>query len=609
MADNSKLELVVEVDVNKANASIKSINTGLSSMEQAASKAAHGASAGIDGMTHSMTKGAAAGHLLADALEHALEWMKEWTIGAAEHAVEAVKKVGFSTEDAIHAVNRLVIADMSLSNATGLAKIAKDAAAIENITAGEALEKLLMAIESGQSRGLRTMGIFLDLNKDVDRQEKLTGKTLDENEIRQYRYNAVMREGAKIQGAYAASAGSAEAQSKTLAREVNELKEAVGEQFQGYFRSWIGHLRELVGFLKDNSDLLVKFGEAAIYTAGVIATYGIITKISAMATAVQGLSAALIANPIGLMLAGVAFGGAAIWKTWGDTKQGLENQYEDMRRKAIRQDIFKGKLKPDDVKKMGYTEDQVREIIAGKKLLPGESWGEFSGVGLPKITVRGKDELSDDEVNRIAAERKKRGEAERSAQELYMRAVEERKSAEHDQARARIEDSMKIVQATQSETSAAKEGLNILLLSMQEHAAGIEKIREEEKREIAARSTYVDDKSGAVLHFKLNASTLETIHAATRERIAAFDMKFIEEEARRVAEMSSRSASIQPCASTCPDCFSSLSGQSLVRAVARRASRSYEKTARRSWSARRICRMVPGSTRWPRSVQFRMRRH
>jgi hypothetical protein len=61
MADNNKLELVVEVDVNKANASIKSVNTGLSSMEQAASKAAHGASAGIDGMTASMVKGAAAG--------------------------------------------------------------------------------------------------------------------------------------------------------------------------------------------------------------------------------------------------------------------------------------------------------------------------------------------------------------------------------------------------------------------------------------------------------------------------------------------------------------------------------------------------------------------
>ena len=38
MADNNKLELVVEVDVNKANASIMSVNTGLSGMEQAAAR-------------------------------------------------------------------------------------------------------------------------------------------------------------------------------------------------------------------------------------------------------------------------------------------------------------------------------------------------------------------------------------------------------------------------------------------------------------------------------------------------------------------------------------------------------------------------------------------
>jgi hypothetical protein len=81
MPDNSKLELIVEVDVNKANASIKSVNTGLSSMEQAATQAARGASQGIDGMTASMVKGATAGNLLADSIKKALDWAKEWTIG------------------------------------------------------------------------------------------------------------------------------------------------------------------------------------------------------------------------------------------------------------------------------------------------------------------------------------------------------------------------------------------------------------------------------------------------------------------------------------------------------------------------------------------------
>ena len=79
-----------------------------------------------------------------------------------------------------------------------MAKVAKAAAAIENITPGEALEKLLMSIESGASRGLRTMGIFVDLNKEVERQGKLTGKTLIENEILKLRYNAVMREAADL---------------------------------------------------------------------------------------------------------------------------------------------------------------------------------------------------------------------------------------------------------------------------------------------------------------------------------------------------------------------------------------------------------------------------
>ena len=119
MPDSNKLELVVEVDVNKANASIKSVNTGLSSMEQSAGKAAWGESAGIDRMTASLVKVAAAGNLIAESNKKALDWAKEWTLGAAEHVahtdkmslsmaslakassreVEAVKKVGFGSAE------------------------------------------------------------------------------------------------------------------------------------------------------------------------------------------------------------------------------------------------------------------------------------------------------------------------------------------------------------------------------------------------------------------------------------------------------------------------------------------------------------------------------
>lgn len=43
MAADSKLELVIAVDADKANASIKSVNTGLSSLETTAVSAARGA--------------------------------------------------------------------------------------------------------------------------------------------------------------------------------------------------------------------------------------------------------------------------------------------------------------------------------------------------------------------------------------------------------------------------------------------------------------------------------------------------------------------------------------------------------------------------------------
>jgi len=89
-ADN-KLELVVTVDTDKANASIKSVNAGLSSIETSAVNAARGASRGIDGMTAAMVKGATAGNLLADAIKRALGWVKEFTAGWVMLAAQNAK--------------------------------------------------------------------------------------------------------------------------------------------------------------------------------------------------------------------------------------------------------------------------------------------------------------------------------------------------------------------------------------------------------------------------------------------------------------------------------------------------------------------------------------
>src|SRR3974377_2284486 len=93
MANNNQIELVVTVEVDKANQSIKSVNANLSGIETAATKSARAASQGIDGMTASMVKGATAGNLLADSIKKALEFAKEWTVEAAKEAAHPDRAV------------------------------------------------------------------------------------------------------------------------------------------------------------------------------------------------------------------------------------------------------------------------------------------------------------------------------------------------------------------------------------------------------------------------------------------------------------------------------------------------------------------------------------
>jgi hypothetical protein len=443
MADN-KLELVVEVDANRANASIKSVNASLSSMEAAAAKSARGAAQGIDGMTAAMVKGATAGNLLADAIKSALAWAKDFTVGsvmmAAENAkaeaslkalanahgvgaaaaakqVSAIEEIGFEYTEAAHAVQRLIVADLELSKAQGLATLAKDAAAVQNITAGEALESIVMAIESGASRGLRTLGLFVDFQKETQIAQLQLGRALSETEEKQIRYNAVMREGAKIQDAHAAASQTVEGQLGALRREFNNLREDIGAKFQDDFKALIGSLRGLVGWLRENTDLLQKFGEVALWVSGALATYALADKIMALAKSIAALQLASI-NPYALLAVGVVGAGFAIYPQWKDTQDQMERQFEEMRRKAIRQDLLSGKTSVDALRQQGMTDDEIRELVMGKQWLPGGQAFEYEG---PKLTIKTSQEPDLEALKRAAEIRKRQLEVERET----ARALEE----------------------------------------------------------------------------------------------------------------------------------------------------------------------------------------
>jgi len=439
---SNQIELVVTVEVDKANQSIKSVNANLSGIEQTAVRAARSASQGIDGMTASMVKGATAGNLLADAIKKAIDFAKEWTVEAAKEAahqeravsitrtlakahgdgaaaagkaIEAIRAVGFAASDATTSVQKLIIADIGLDKAQGLAKIAKDAAAVstEGVSAAEAFEKIMLAIETGQSRGLRSLSLFPDLAKaeQVARlQAELHGKTLDDNQIKMVRYNAIVEAATKIQGSAAAQSGTFDGEMKKLSRELKDLKEDVGKAFQGELKAVVDMLRWLVEALKNNVTWIEKFGQMAIWLAGVLATYAIAVKISAITEAVTGLAAALTGHPIALLVTAVVASGAIIYKSYSDMMDGLEARAKQMENDALRKDLFSGKVKVDDLKKRGMTQDQIRELISGRKLEPGEMF-EGIGAGLPKIRIAGQPDP--DELKRQIEIQKRQREIEK----------------------------------------------------------------------------------------------------------------------------------------------------------------------------------------------------
>jgi hypothetical protein len=410
MTSDNKIELVVTVEVDKANQSIKSVNANLSSLESAASSAARGASKDIDGMTASMVKGATAGNLLADAIKEAVEWAKEWTVDAAKaaaqeerlihageglakahgqagaafkEAMEQVEELGIKGEDAAKMLNQILVADLGLEKAKGLAQLALNIHAIGNMDVGEAMQGLMRAIETGQTRTLRAAGVIVDFTKAQQIAELKLGRTLTENEAIQLRYQEVMRAGARISGAYASTEGDAEEQSRKLGVELEKLKETIGGEFQEDFRKLIQMLRDLVGWLKENSGLLVKFGEGAMMVAGLLATYALATKILSVAKAVTTLNLALAANPWALALTGIAAGGAIIYSTWKDTQAGLEAKGREVNLAGIRNQIAGG-TSLADMKKRGYSEGDIREAMGGGRAIGDEGLGTPTG-----ITVQG----------------------------------------------------------------------------------------------------------------------------------------------------------------------------------------------------------------------------
>ena len=119
----------------------------------------------------------------------------------------------------------------------------------------------------------------------------------------------------------------------------------------------------MVGWLRENADLLGKFGQAALVLSGALATAALVSKIAAITSSIgslgaviAGLGAVMAANPIALGAIGIGAAGFAIHSTWKEGRDRVEQQVKQQKRDALRSDLFEGRASADALQ--GMTDDR-----------------------------------------------------------------------------------------------------------------------------------------------------------------------------------------------------------------------------------------------------------
>jgi hypothetical protein len=599
---NQKLGIILEVDTRTGEAAIKRVNAGLDSMGKAASAAGQAGRRGMDSMSESLTAGVLKANLLTRALELSLSAAKAWSVDAAKYAsrtetlaivterlalsnglsvaavnrnVEAVRKLGITTQESHNTINQMIVAQLDVAKASQLARLAQDAAVVAGVNSSEALGTIIAGIVEQRVQMLRTMGISISFEHAFKRQAAAMGKTVDqlsEFDKKQIALNEVLKKAPELAGAYEAAMGTAGKQMFSLTRYVDEAKNAVGKELLPAMSQVITFMTGAAQHVQRHAELyaglarVLAIAGAAFGAMKALAWIGLPPWLTLVAAAVTGLAAAYV-----LLRSKTDVQHEAIEKHIIDLKQeraeldhaGLSakdyaDQLERINRRLFLADIDEARNDADRARSDAGKSVSGFAAPSAPVQFPTGVGGIKYGTYESRYNHAGKDGLTSSErAKKLAAEEQAAAERERlaienrrrtsqqmkQAESELQRAVESRQQAEANAVKAHAEGVLEEIKNTQNQAHVAALSLDLLSDTLKEYAAERRKVQTEEDRLIKERSTRVDEKTGRTRTVQLPAGELALLRAATQEKFAALDLAFNTEQEKRVAEMWKAAAS------------------------------------------------------------------
>lgn len=163
-------------------------------------------------------------------------------------AVEEIKNVGITAAASQRAVIKLAQSNVDLAKASELATIAQNLSVTASVNSADALQTLIFAITTGQTRMLRQIGITTGATEAFTIYGRTIGKSASELTIaerRQAVLNFILKEGTKVTGAYALAIQSPSKALKEMSDLTNNLQVAIGKRLLDAFSKVILSVFEL----------------------------------------------------------------------------------------------------------------------------------------------------------------------------------------------------------------------------------------------------------------------------------------------------------------------------------------------------------------------------